>query len=406
MSHEQASKLNEDLVEAIEGSDAEAVAKLLAAGADPNCRDGNDTPALLLAVSEAEPELVRLLLDAGAEVEAADSFGMSVLMDAVLSGNVQLVEQLIARGADVNRQCNYDLGNTVLTLALDKNELPDEPSAAMVEALLRAGAKPNTPNAAGWPPLHRAASFPDLKIIELLLAAGADVKTPRPTGYHAIDTARAHGQDAVVKRLLAAGSPSLEETATARMTEVWKRLEAWYAEHCPPYAEALKRARPATPEQVAALEKAIGAELPWDFRAFLLRFGGGGEYPRGDAGVFEYSGLTVDLILSRWNGLTELRKKGTFEDVTPHELPESDKSLEWTWWHPGWVPFAQDGGGNLYCVDLSPGPEGTRGQVFKWEMHDGPLPPIRESLQAFFEWYLEQLEQGRFTFDEETLYRD
>ncbi|WP_395840024.1 ankyrin repeat domain-containing protein [Archangium violaceum] len=406
MSGKKASKLNADLVAAIEDTDVEAVAKLLAAGADPNSRSSEDAPVLLLAASEEELELVQLLLGAGAEVDAVDALGMSPLMYAVLSGNVEVAERLIASGADVNHQCDDDLGNTVLTLALDKNELPDEPSAAMVEKLLRAGANPNTPNAAGWPPLHRAASFPDLSIIELLLATGADVKTPRSSGYHAIDTAHAHGQHEVVKRLLAAGSPSLEETATARMTEVWTRIEAWYAEHCVPYAEALRKAQRAAPEELAALEEALGTGLPPDFRAFLLRFGGGGLHPPGDAGVFEYSGMTVDLILSQWKGLAELRKQGAFEKATPHELPESDQALQWTWWHPGWVPFARDSGGNLYCVDLAPGSEGTRGQVFKWESHDGPLSPIRESLQEFFEWYLEQLEEGRFTFGGETLFRD
>ncbi|NMO17238.1 hypothetical protein HPC49_22840 [Pyxidicoccus fallax] len=406
MSDEKASKLNADLVAAIEDTDAEAVAKLLAAGANPNSRSSDDAPVLLLAAAQKQLELVRLLLGAGAEVDAVDALGMSPLMYAVLSGKFEVAERLIAGGANVNHQCDDDLGNTLLTLALDKNELPGEPSAAMVELLLRAGANPNTPNAAGWPPLHRAASFPDLSIIELLLAAGADVKTPRSSGYHAIDTAQAHGQHAVVKRLLAAGSPSLEETATARMTEVWTRIEAWYAEHCAPYAEDLRKAQRATPQQLAALEQALGTGLPLDLRAFLLRFGGGGPNPPGDAGIFEYSGMTVDRILSAWKGLAELRKQGAFEKATPHELPESDKSLEWTWWHPGWVPFASDSGGNLYCVDLAPGPEGTRGQVFKWESHDGPLPPIRESLQEFFEWYLEQLEEGRCTFDGGTLFRN
>lgn len=406
MSGKKVSELNADLVAAIEDTDAEAVAKLLAAGADPDSRNSDGAPVLLLAASEGELELVRLLLDAGAEVDSIDALGMSALMYAVLSGNVQVAERLIAGGADVNQRCDDDLGNTVLTLALDKNELPGEPSAAMVETLLRAGANPNTPNAVGWPPLHRAASFPDLAIIELLLAAGADVKTPRSSGYHAIDTAHAHGQHEVLKRLLAAGSPSPEETATARMTEVWARIEARYEEHCAPYADALRKAQRAAPKEVAALEQALGTGLPPDFRAFLLRFGGGGTHQPGNAGVFEYSGMTVDLILSQWKGLAKLRKEGAFETATPHELPESNEALEWTWWHPGWVPFARDSGGNLYCVDLAPGPRGTRGQVFKWESHDGPLPPIRESLQEFFEWYLELLEEGRFTFDGETLFRD
>jgi cell wall assembly regulator SMI1 len=33
------------------------------------------------------------------------------------------------------------------------------------------------------------------------------------------------------------------------------------------------------------------------------------------------------------------------------------------YWRPGWFPFAVDGGGNAYAVDLSPAPGGAYGQV-------------------------------------------
>ncbi|PTL75128.1 SMI1/KNR4 family protein [Vitiosangium sp. GDMCC 1.1324] len=41
-------------------------------------------------------------------------------------------------------------------------------------------------------------------------------------------------------------------------------------------AEALRKDWRAAPEELAALEQALGTGLPPDLRAFLLRFGGGG----------------------------------------------------------------------------------------------------------------------------------
>ncbi|HYO71462.1 MAG TPA: SMI1/KNR4 family protein [Archangium sp.] len=92
----------------------------------------------------------------------------------------------------------------------------------------------------------------------------------------------------------------------------------------------------------------------------------------------------MEQLLSGWKGLGELRDEGVFAKAKPHELSRKQEEVIWTSWHPGWVPFAQEGGGNLYCMDLEPGPEGTRGQVIGWELHGGPLRPRAASLEEFF----------------------
>ncbi|WP_224364241.1 ankyrin repeat domain-containing protein [Hyalangium versicolor] len=379
---------------------AEILKTLLQAGANPNLPNGRGETPLMLAVGYTEqPELTELLLEHGAQVNAVDAEGASALMNAVKDGNVRLVERLIAKGADVNQAATYDQGNTVLTMALHLDEVYGDPSPKVVDALLRGGANPNKPNATGWAPLHLAACIEDVKFTELLLQAGADVKTPNAGGYCAIDLASSRNHKKVVKRLLAAGSPTPEQAAAERMERLWKRIGAWYAKNNAAYAKSVEQTRPAKPEEISTLEKALGAELPLDFRAFLLRFGGGsppGEVPMS---ISEYEVLPVRRILERWKGLEELREKGTFADTEPHELSESQEEVAWTWWHSGWVPLAQDSGGNLYCVDLAPGPEGQLGQVIKWEMHDGPLSPRAESLEDFFGEYLEGLEDGSIELD-------
>ncbi|NTX51038.1 ankyrin repeat domain-containing protein [Myxococcus sp. CA039A] len=375
---------------------AEVLKTLLRAGANPNITNGRgETPLMLSVDYKEQPELFELLLEHGAQVNAVDSNGRSVLMQAVRYGNVPVAERLISKGVDVNVRTTDSDGNTALTMALDLDEIFGDPSLVVLGALLRAGAKPNQPNARGWYALHYAASLEDVKFTTLLLEAGADPKAANAGGYYPIDTANGRGNTRVEKRLLAAGSPTLEQAASLRAESVWKRIGAWAARRNPTYAEQLASTRPSTEARVVALEKALGTPLPLDFRAFLLRFGGGA--PAGTPGlsVSEYEVLPVDQILSTWKGLRKLVEKGTFKKAEPHELSKSQKDVKWTWWHPGWVPFAQDGGGNLKCVDLDPGPEGKRGQVIGWEIRGGPLSPYAPSMDAFFEHYLEGLETGR-----------
>ncbi|HXV91932.1 MAG TPA: SMI1/KNR4 family protein, partial [Pseudonocardia sp.] len=69
------------------------------------------------------------------------------------------------------------------------------------------------------------------------------------------------------------------------------------------------------------------------------------------------------------------------------------------WWNPGWVPFAEDGGGNLYCVDLAPGERGVRGQVIRWEIHGGPCGPVAASFAEYLLGYRDDLTGGRYVYD-------
>ncbi|QSQ11217.1 ankyrin repeat domain-containing protein [Myxococcus landrumensis] len=372
---------------------------LLEAGADPNAtNDRKETPLMLSVDYQQQPELFELLLKHGVEIDAVDNLGRTALMQAIQYASVPIAKHLIAKGANVNHVNTTEEGDTVLTLALNPNELFGEPSPKVLSELLRAGADPNKPNIGGWTPLHLAAHHADEKLVQVLLKGGANPKTGHANGYYPIDTATAHDFSKVVKHLLAAGSPTVEQVSAERILRIWKRIQAWYETHHPPYAEHLANARPATTARVDTLEKGLGMKLPLDLRAFLLRFGGGSKPGLHPMSIAEYDVLSVAQVLDRWKGLRGLVEKGAFKKARPHELPEDQQEVKWTWWHPGWVPLAEDSGGNLYCVDLDPGPRGRRGQVIQWEIHGGPLRLGLDSLEEFFEHYLSKLEKGRVEF--------
>jgi hypothetical protein len=95
---------------------------------------------------------------------------------------------------------------------------------------------------------------------------------------------------------------------------------------------------PATDDQIASVERAIGHQLPDDYGDFAKRFSGGSpnetdfEFPDSEgtfyATVSEFFTLLPDDVrnLVRWMQRTEF-------------------------FPPGLVPFGRDGGGNYVCFD-------------------------------------------------------
>lgn len=379
------------LLAAIEASDAREVARQLAAGADPRVHDDENIPALLLAIDSEPPDTTILtrLLDAGADVDAVDPILQeTALACAAKRGLLETVDLLIARGAAVDRRNQGDDDNTILLAVLDPN-YTDDPNPAVIAALLRAGADADAANCNGWTPLMFAAHHRSPAALDVLLTAGADPKLARGPGIHAIDVAEAQSHDHHVWRLIIAGSPTPAETAAARVDAVWARIDAVFTAHAPELHTFVATARGAAPNHIARLERALGTRLPADFHAYLRRFGASSRLP-----LREYTALPAAQILERWRDLEDLRKQGIFKKAEPHELSKDREEIRWTWWHHGWLPFAEDGGGNLYCIDLDPGPRGRRGQVIGWELHGGPIGPRARSFDIFLDDYAEQLESG------------
>ena len=118
------------------------VARLIEAGANPNCHAGSCTP-LNFAASYGRIALIRVLLAGGAQVDFAppDSQYRSPLRCAIRHGHLLAVRLLLAAGADVNHQLaqgttRSPLASAVEFIPVDRRILP---------VLLRAGASINDP---------------------------------------------------------------------------------------------------------------------------------------------------------------------------------------------------------------------------------------------------------------------
>lgn len=128
---------------------------------------------------------------------------------------------------------------------------------------------------------------------------------------------------------------------------------------------------PAAPGAVAALGDAIGFAIPDDLSQLW-------SHADGQIDIFSIDDPAPGAIVSPLFGSyafcpTEeaLRQYRLWQDVRAQGLSGVDDAITVRgddpvyaeYWRPGWLPFALDGGGNAYAVDLSPPPGGTYGQI-------------------------------------------
>ena len=98
---------------------------------------------MLGAFKFGDVEVARTLLDLGAPVDFADGNGITMLGRTVLNNELEMARMLIERGANVN--VVDKLGMTPLLWASNI----DFGDTAMIELLLRSGAKPDARNKDG-----------------------------------------------------------------------------------------------------------------------------------------------------------------------------------------------------------------------------------------------------------------
>ncbi|CAH0728375.1 unnamed protein product, partial [Brenthis ino] len=158
------------------------LSKLLKIGADPNSSDDGGRSCLHLTCLLDNEEGTNLLLDYGADPNIWDSTverKATPLHCAASANSLSCVMTLIKHGADVNAGLSE---HSPLHYAV----LSDAPE--VVNALLEAGACPDTPQVFTETPLHVAASLGSASCMKLLLDAGADVRAAfgpgRATALH------------------------------------------------------------------------------------------------------------------------------------------------------------------------------------------------------------------------------
>ena len=193
----------DNLFDAAARDDAPAVARLVAAGAALEARDGQGRSALMVATHSNAVAAARVLIAAGADVNARDALEDSPYLYAGAEGRLEILRLCLAAGADLASTNRY--GGTALTPAAHHGHV------AVVRELLGTDIDKDQVNGLGWTALLEAIILGDggaahTEIVRLLVAAGANVNLADGAGVSPLAHARRRGFSAMAALLEKAGA--------------------------------------------------------------------------------------------------------------------------------------------------------------------------------------------------------
>lgn len=193
-----AAALEDEMQEALENRDFEAMQDLISRGADVDTQDGTGNTALILATIAGRHAQMRSLLKSGADPNKANYSGFTPL-DRVIEKDTadrDGAEILMAQGATIDKNAY-------------KTKIMAGPRVRLALAPVFIRAQAATAAATdfqGNTALHVAASLGNIALVEELLDLGSALEARNNQGHTALTAATASGQAAVVKILVKAGA--------------------------------------------------------------------------------------------------------------------------------------------------------------------------------------------------------
>jgi cell wall assembly regulator SMI1 len=177
------------------------------------------------------------------------------------------------------------------------------------------------------------------------------------------------------------------------LTAVWDDITRWHRANAPRALGSLHP--PATPDILVSVERDLGLQFPSDLRASLSLYDGGLD-------IDGFVTLSASNLLARWRIMEQNRVTGRYDNIETR--PEGDGVLQAGWWHPEWIPFAEESGGDFLCTDTTPAAQGTPGQVI-FIGEEGPVPTLDRSYLAWLERFRDDLIDGMMSVDAEGFVR-
>jgi len=192
------------LLAAAAAGDVAAIRAALAAGADPDARDADGTPATMLATRGHHTAALTVLLEAEADPDVRDATLDNPMLYAGREGWLDILRVANEVGADPSITNRY--GGVALIPASERGHVE------VVRYLLHeSDVDVDHVNRLGWTALLEAILLSDggpehQEIVALLIEHGADVDLADGDGVRPLAHAQARGQQEIVALLQAAGA--------------------------------------------------------------------------------------------------------------------------------------------------------------------------------------------------------
>jgi cell wall assembly regulator SMI1 len=82
------------------------------------------------------------------------------------------------------------------------------------------------------------------------------------------------------------------------------------------------------------------------------------------------------------------------------DKPKAARGVRREAWNKKWVPFAANGGGDCWCLDLAPAAGGTRGQLIYVSHEMAPREVLAKSFREWLSAFADSLDRGEYRYEE------
>ncbi|KAH7160411.1 ankyrin repeat-containing domain protein [Dactylonectria estremocensis] len=160
------------VAQAAKDENVELVGLLLQHGANANATDIVGNPILATAVESGNTDMIELLLCKGGNVNARTYIGTTILEHAIAKKRVDIAKQLLAGGANAGAT---DVHSQPILINIIRNPLlNDDEKIEMMRLLLSKGADPDAADRIyGLPAICHAVEMPSAAVVDELLRHGA-----------------------------------------------------------------------------------------------------------------------------------------------------------------------------------------------------------------------------------------
>ncbi|WP_158996615.1 SMI1/KNR4 family protein [Pigmentibacter ruber] len=146
----------------------------------------------------------------------------------------------------------------------------------------------------------------------------------------------------------------------------------------------------ASEEDLNSLEVFIGQKLPESFREFYKIYNGENEKYFGF--MFGYGLLSIQEIIGELEfNKSFINHRSEYEqNIFSYEFAV----IKEKYFFEGWLPFAQDGGGNFLAIDFQPAEKGKLGQIINFGRDEDVMYVIQTNFESILKLLVEKLRNG------------